>query len=274
MGNIGPKAKASVSALSEALQDEDSSVRVRAASALGSIGPEAKAAVPALIESLKSNALELRRAAASALGGIGPEAKAAVPALIESLKSNDIEQRRAAARSLGGIGPKGLDAAPALINALKDDNSGVRSTAASSLGKIGPAARLAIPGLIEALNDDSDIRGIAADVLVDIATDLEDASASDSINDLNHVYDALAARPDLATGKHAKGDHAKSVKRTINHLERIWWHQATNMIASWSSENPWFIFAPIIYLLTRCMYTYPLYLAIGSASCQSYAISL
>ena len=64
-----------VSKWAEALKNEDSFIRWRAASALGQIGPAAKDAVPALMEALKDKHSGVtRRAAASALGRIGPAA--------------------------------------------------------------------------------------------------------------------------------------------------------------------------------------------------------
>ena len=68
-----------VSALIQALKDDDRDVRMEAAESLGEIGPEAKAAVPALIQALKDDNFNVRRGAAMALLTIGtPEALKAV----------------------------------------------------------------------------------------------------------------------------------------------------------------------------------------------------
>ena len=79
LGDIGPKAKAAVPALSEALKDQNEYVRRRAAQALSNIGPEAKKAAPSLIEALKDNNSWVRKNAAQALKKINtPEAQKAL----------------------------------------------------------------------------------------------------------------------------------------------------------------------------------------------------
>ena len=119
LGQIGP---AAIMALIQALKDKgDSSVRYWPAKALAQIGPKAKAAVPALAQALKDEDEWVRANAAEALGRIGPEAKAAVPALIQALKNEDVLRVRwGAAEALGQIGPAAKQAVPALAQALKD----------------------------------------------------------------------------------------------------------------------------------------------------------
>ncbi|MGA2403265.1 MAG: HEAT repeat domain-containing protein [Syntrophobacteraceae bacterium] len=255
LGQIEPKTEEAVLALAGALRDKNPLVRKEVAIALRNIGPKAKASVPALCEALEDEDESIRIQAVSALGGIGSEARVAVSALIEALNGKDLELRRAAASALGGIGPEGEGSVAALIRALKDDNSGVRRAATNSLGQIGPAARPSIPALIEALNDDTDIRDVAADALVDIATGLQDASAADSIEELKRVHGALMAKPNLQTRKHAKYEHAKSVNRTIEHLKLIWWKEATGRLANWSSEHPMVVVVCILYLLWVSVWT-------------------
>ncbi len=89
----------SLSALIEALKDEDSEVRWRAALALGKIGD--KSAVPVLIKSLKDERFVVRYSAAEALGRIGDAS--AVPALIKALMDEDDFVRLRTAKVLGKI---------------------------------------------------------------------------------------------------------------------------------------------------------------------------
>ena len=77
--NIGSPA---VSALIEALKNEDSNLRWRAASVLSDLGAEAAPAVPALTEALQDDDAQVRLYATIALGNIGEAAKPAVPALM------------------------------------------------------------------------------------------------------------------------------------------------------------------------------------------------
>ncbi|HKI37754.1 MAG TPA: HEAT repeat domain-containing protein [Gemmataceae bacterium] len=65
--------------------DPTAFVRTKAAEALGNIGPKAKAAVPALTDALRD--ANVRTEAAIALGNIGPDAKDAVPALQDAAKA-------------------------------------------------------------------------------------------------------------------------------------------------------------------------------------------
>ena len=83
------------------MTDEDYDVRQSAAGALGQIGP---AAVPALIQALKRDEDSwVRMLAATALGAIGPDAKAAVPALIQALTDEHDDVRGQAAEALEKI---------------------------------------------------------------------------------------------------------------------------------------------------------------------------
>jgi HEAT repeat protein len=177
LGNMGPRAKAAVIALIEALRDMPKN-RDAAARALGCIGSEAKAAVTPLTEILKDEVFFRRYWASWALGEIlgetGPEdAKAAVPALLEALKSEDDGfVRRGIASALRRVGS---EAAPVVAETLKEKNDSARlaegkplsewvellksadrsqrQAAAGTIRKIGPLAKAAVLPLIEALKD-------------------------------------------------------------------------------------------------------------------------
>jgi HEAT repeat protein len=76
-----------------AAPDSTAFVRTKAAEALGNIGPKAKAAVPALAEALRDPSV--RTEAAVALGNIGPDAKGAVSALQDAAKAKGNKKDKA-----------------------------------------------------------------------------------------------------------------------------------------------------------------------------------
>jgi HEAT repeat protein len=158
------KSSAAIPGLIQLLEDEDSSVRRSAASALGEIKSEA--AIPGLIQLLEHEDSFVRRSAASALGEIKSEA--AIPGLIKLLEHEDSFVRRSAASALGEI--KSEAAIPGLIKLLEHEDSFVRDSAASALGEIKSEA--AIPGLIKLLeHEDSFVRKSAASALGEIKSE-------------------------------------------------------------------------------------------------------
>jgi HEAT repeat protein len=147
LGQIGPEAKAAVSALTKAAADKDAFRAGRAIEALGKIGAEAKSALPVIRPFLKTD--DLRKvAAAMALWQLerSPEA---IPMLIQALHSHkyfdeDTEGthgdlvRWRAADALRDIGPDAKAAIPALRAALYDEDMTVRRAAAAAIQRIDP----------------------------------------------------------------------------------------------------------------------------------------
>ena len=190
---------ARVATLAAALSDEKVSVRWNAAKELGKLGPRARAALPALAEAIKSTdattvvwgryaiakitgdyrkhlpvllaALDDKRVfagmAGTALAGFGSEAASAVPRLREMLgPENHSDNRWAAAFALASIGPEAAPAAPELASALADSDEKLRWYAAFALGEIGAESPIVVQALIGALEDfDDDVRGYAARAL-------------------------------------------------------------------------------------------------------------
>lgn len=161
-----------VTALSEALKDNNINVRAYASAALGKIG---SAAVSVLVEALREPDSDVRQRVAQALGQIGPEAKAAVPALIDALKDQEEWDYNTAAQALVDINTpearKALEDYYRLFEALKDPDESIRNQAAQDLGYIGPEAKTAVQALIEALKDDDEmVRYYAAEALENIGT--------------------------------------------------------------------------------------------------------
>jgi HEAT repeat protein len=129
------------------LRDRTQSMENRglAAFSLGNIGPKAKAAVPALREALMrvdEPAAKYRERvygnALCALRELGPSAEPAIPELIAILQTHEDENRRqVAAEALGSIGPGARTTIPILTMALKDPVAAVRQAAQRSLDALG-----------------------------------------------------------------------------------------------------------------------------------------
>jgi hypothetical protein len=137
------------------LKDNDVVLRRAAAKALGEIGPRAKAAIPALTELLKDNNREVREAAASALGRSTPEMKATeadtkkIKRLIADLAAIDSPDV--------GLSPTMAGSAFAPIASsehfgefLFTEHGLKRNAAFTSLVELGPTA---LPFLLESLDD-------------------------------------------------------------------------------------------------------------------------
>lgn len=131
-----------------ALNNDDASVRSRAADELGTFGESAGEAVPFLIQALCDVYEPVRLNAAYALGSIGAPA---VPKLIETLGVEDQIMRRMAAYALAAVGES---AVPALSEALQHTEDAVRVEATYALAQIGAPAESAISALMERTKDE------------------------------------------------------------------------------------------------------------------------
>jgi hypothetical protein len=117
------------------LMDEDSDVRIHAATALGWVG--GKDAVQPLAVALKDSNAYVRRYAARALCWVVDEA--AVNDLIEALKDEDNYVRQYAARALGWS--QNARAIRPLLELLHDPNADVREYASIALDDLGEIRR-------------------------------------------------------------------------------------------------------------------------------------
>jgi RNA polymerase sigma factor (sigma-70 family) len=139
MGRIGQDA---IGPLTEALTNEDASVRTEVASSLGGMpfysgksDIQMSDAIPTLITCLTDKSSYVRSIAAYSLGRIKGEESTVVPALIKSLDDSDIWTRWNSCLALGQFGAQANSAIPALLAKL---NSDARGTAAIALVKIEP----------------------------------------------------------------------------------------------------------------------------------------
>ncbi len=145
------RARAAVSQLAGLLDDDSPLVRATAARSLGQIGPAASASSTALLGKLESDESTLVRAnAAGALGRIG----SSTPETIQVLtKTATDPAERVAASSLRALNQLNVDAEkviPLLVKLLADPRPNVASAATNSLADIGKPA---VPALSKAVLD-------------------------------------------------------------------------------------------------------------------------
>jgi HEAT repeat protein len=142
LGNL--RDRGAVTALIDALKDDDDFVRNFAARSLGEL--EDSRAVDSLVLAMEDKNLLVQRSAAESLGFIG-DSKAVVPLIEAARNGNDI-MRRAAIEALGRIGDPG--AVGLLVETLRDEDVYLQNGAAAALAAIGDPA---IPQLVETLCD-------------------------------------------------------------------------------------------------------------------------
>ncbi len=144
-----------VPAMTAALEDSDSKVRIGAAHMLAEIGPAAKPAVPNLLNlALHDPVLYASTTAAGALGKIDlGAARQVMTANLAALQDPDVQKRRTACAMLGSLGPAAKPAVSALSVALDDPHETVRMHAVGALGEIGIPPALVVSALTRALHD-------------------------------------------------------------------------------------------------------------------------
>jgi len=119
-----------VEALTLALEDERSNVRIAAADALGALGPQAATAAAAMVKQLDYPDASVRVAVMEAFVAIGP---ASVPALIAAFEHPEPAVGKRAAISIRDIGQPAM---AALEEAARSDVASVRDGAAEVLAQI------------------------------------------------------------------------------------------------------------------------------------------
>ena len=114
--------------------------RALAAQSLGRLGPRAKAAIPSLVNALKGTDSAIRGAAAKALGEIGLEPESVIPLLIASVDDPQDGVPEAAVEALGDFGSLSKAAVPKLLPLLRAPDKGTRHAANVAIRKIEPSA--------------------------------------------------------------------------------------------------------------------------------------
>lgn len=131
-----------MTALTEALGDQDPVVATYAAAFIGRAGAQA---LPDLVSAFGSAEATVRAAALRLIGHFGPQGQEAVPAVVEKLKDPDPRVRAAAAGALSSMGSAAETGIPRLVETLKDQDPRVRGVAIHALGCMGKAA---VPTLV------------------------------------------------------------------------------------------------------------------------------
>lgn len=192
--------------IDELLEHDDPEVRLAATDILGTVAAGldeeiAKQAVPPLLERLRDDEeWSVRRKAASALGGLGDTAlnNNAVDPLIAHLDDRRAEVRASAAAALGTLGAE--QAAGPLANLLRTNRIGATAEIADALEKIGQPS---IAPLTPALqHPEVEVRLTATQTIAAIGTDeavvpLGNALTDDEVKVRRAAADALRNLADI-----------------------------------------------------------------------------
>lgn len=155
----GPKSKAVVPILLEAVNSDDPARSSHALAALTRFGPDA---APILLPLVKDKDGKIRPGILGALKTLGPDARPALPILKEAVEKE--QEAAVAIRVLAAIGP---EAVPFLAETLTHPNGQVGKLAAEALHDLASQAKPAIPALIAAL-EDRQVGGSANQALIAI----------------------------------------------------------------------------------------------------------
>jgi HEAT repeat protein len=139
--------KSELEMLVETLRHGTAAEREDAAFNIGQLGigpsdPDAELAVSALIEALSDEEPDVRYEVGQSLMLLGEAAFAAIPELLRVVAHDkDSSVRESGLWALsgiaeGGLGPYNVQAVPLLIRALQDESEGIRGSAAITLGKL------------------------------------------------------------------------------------------------------------------------------------------
>jgi HEAT repeat protein len=142
-----PAARAAVSELGEALEDDEPFVRVNAAMTLYRLGDESRPAISALIKAVEDETnrtksppvfhFTIQELSALALGRATAGTSEGVPVLMSALNTaTTVRMRIAAARALGDIGAEARPAIPQLRALRKDKDGDLREAVETALEKI------------------------------------------------------------------------------------------------------------------------------------------
>lgn len=139
LGDMGPKGKGAVTALSTLVKNtkKDSGVRASAANALADIGVAVEDCVPALGEAMLHKDFRLALCAGRALIAFKEKSYPALPNILKAMRGKDGDTRTKAHQAAGAIGIK---AAPSLVKGLGDEDEKYRFNCAYALGIVGKEA--------------------------------------------------------------------------------------------------------------------------------------
>ncbi|HQX50340.1 MAG TPA: HEAT repeat domain-containing protein [Planctomycetaceae bacterium] len=151
-----------VPAVTAALSDQNSRVRLKACDILSSQGLAAESAVPALLPLLQDKIELVVRAATTALGKIHSHPEIALPALGGLLRHESPWVRITAVRAISEFGPAANSFSTVMLELLSDKKIMLRSAAADALGRIGNGDVGVIDALVRALADADGVVTVSA----------------------------------------------------------------------------------------------------------------
>jgi HEAT repeat protein len=169
LGSIGPEDATVMKALVRSLKnDPDSGVRIRVAFVFRHLKQDAQELIPALTDALKDKSSSVRVQAAHALAAIG-EAETTIPLLFAAMKGKESDPAGIAM----ALSQFGLAAIPAIRKEFKNDDESIRGGAVKALGyvaqhaeKTRQVAQVANPEVIALLKDKEPfVRRCAAETL-------------------------------------------------------------------------------------------------------------
>jgi HEAT repeat protein len=184
----------SVTALTAALDDPDSSVQAKALESLWELESLAKPATESVLRLTKSPNEQIRWRAISACGWIRIEPDKAVPILLAATKDESTFVRFRAAESLQRLKVASAEVVTALAGGLADEDWDVRNMCAEALGNMGEPAVSAL--ILATTHPKAEARRYAASALLSIGPKAKAAiPALEAMNkDPDMEAGAMAAR--------------------------------------------------------------------------------
>ncbi len=146
----GRKGCHSVPALTAALRDPDSVVRLHAAQAIWAIDHDGYAILPVLVDLLLADGAEMRVGAAYALGRMGPAARDTLPWLTKLLYDANAIDRLVVAEVLVQVDPTHRLALDLLVGGLRAADADVRYLSTVALGVAPPARQAEVEQMLRA----------------------------------------------------------------------------------------------------------------------------
>jgi HEAT repeat protein len=155
LAEIGKPANTALSNLQALLQDGDLAVRMSAAEAWLRAGGEVGLALPVLEKTATQDSKDLRLQTGLALARVGKSHPQEVSPLLSTLLHDEEQSVRFyTTLAIYDLGPKAKGLIPALLANLKDKDRHVRGGAAWALGRIGSNEDRVVDGLVELLKND------------------------------------------------------------------------------------------------------------------------
>ncbi len=136
----------------QGLQDSNPDRIMPIVEALATLG---KKVVPPCIRSLEEKR-PLRFFALQILIRVGPDAAEAIPAVTATLDDDDATLCAESLFVLGAVGAAAAPATDKIVSKLADQDADVRHAACYALGKIGPGAQAALPALAKLMDSEDE----------------------------------------------------------------------------------------------------------------------